>query len=67
MDFVIADKHKISPIEVKSSRYKSHKSLDEFCLKYSGRVLNRYLIYAKDFKRENGVDYLPVYMTTMFV
>lgn len=66
VDFVIADKHKISPIEVKSSGYKSHKSLDEFCLKYSSRVLNRYLIYTKDFKRENGVDYLPVYMT-MFV
>lgn len=66
VDFVIADKHKISPIEVKSSGYKSHKSLDEFCLKYSSRVLNRYLIYTKDFKRENGIDYLPVYMT-MFV
>lgn len=63
VDFVIADKHKISPIEVKSSGYKSHKSLDEFCTKFSDRIINKYLIYTKDYKRENGVDYIPVYMT----
>lgn len=63
IDFVIPDKHKISPIEVKSSGYKSHKSLDEFCRKYSDRILNRYLIYTKDYKREEGIDYIPVYMT----
>lgn len=63
IDFVIADKHKISPIEVKSSGYRSHKSLDEFCTKFSDRIMNKYLIYTKDYKRENGVDYIPVYMT----
>lgn len=63
IDFVIPDKHKISPIEVKSSGYKSHKSLDEFCSKFSDRIMNRYLIYTKDYKRENGVEYVPVYMT----
>lgn len=63
IDFIIADKHKVSPIEVKSSGYKSHKSLDEFCVKFSDRIMNKYLIYTKDFKRENGIDYIPVYMT----
>ena len=63
IDFVISDRHKISPIEVKSSGYKSHKSLDEFCAKFSARIQNKYLIYTKDYKRENGVDCLPVYMT----
>lgn len=63
IDFVIPDKHTISPIEVKSSGYKSHKSLDEFCCKYSDRIMNRYLIYTKDYKREEGIDYIPVYMT----
>lgn len=63
VDFVISDKHKITPIEVKSSGYKSHKSLDEFCVKYSERVMNKYVIYTKDYKRENGIDYIPVYMT----
>ncbi len=63
IDFLISDKHKISPIEVKSSGYKTHKSLDEFCEKYSERVMNKYVIYTKDYKRENGVEYIPVYMT----
>lgn len=66
VDFIIADKHKVSPIEVKSSGYKSHKSLDEFCTKFSERILNKYIIYTKDYKRENGIDYIPVYMT-MFI
>lgn len=63
VDFVIPDKHKISPIEVKSSGYKTHKSLDEFCTKFSARIMNRYLIYTKDYRKENGVEYIPVYMT----
>ena len=66
VDFVIADKHKVSPIEVKSSGYKTHKSLDFFCEKYSERIQNKYLIYTKDLKREGDVDYIPVYMT-MFI
>lgn len=63
VDFIITDKHKVSPIEVKSSGYKSHKSLDEFCVKFSDRIAKKYLIYTKDLKRENGIDYIPVYMT----
>ncbi len=63
VDFIFADKHKISPVEVKSSGYKAHKSLDEFCKKYSDRILNKYIIYTKDYKKENGIEYIPVYMT----
>ena len=63
IDFLIADEHKISPIEVKSSGYKSHTSLDVFCEKFSNRVQNKYVIYTKDLKREQGIDYIPVYMT----
>lgn len=63
IDFVIPDRHKISPIEVKSSGYKTHKSLDEFCSKFSDRIMNKYLIYTKDYRREQGVEYVPVYMT----
>ena len=63
IDFVIQDKHKISPVEVKSSGYKTHKSLDQFCAKFSDRILNKYLIYTKDYRMENGVEYIPVYMT----
>lgn len=63
IDFVIADGFKVSPIEVKSSGYKTHASLDHFCSKYSDRIENKYLVYTKDLMRLNGVDYIPVYMT----
>ena len=63
VDFIITDKHKISPIEVKSSGYKTHKSLDEFCAKFSDRIMNKYVIYTKDYKKENGIEYMPIYMT----
>lgn len=67
IDFVIAAGHKITPIEVKSSDYKTHKSSDVFCSKYSDRIKNRYLIYTRDYRRENGADYIPVYMTWLLV
>ena len=62
-DFLISDDYKISPIEVKSSGYKTHASLDVFCDKYSDRIKNRYLIYTKDLAWGKGILYIPVYMT----
>ena len=44
IDFIIARKNKICPLEVKSSGYKTHKSLDVFTEKFSERIQNRYLI-----------------------
>lgn len=63
IDFVIADGFKVSPIEVKSSGYKAHASLDKFCSKFSDRIENKYLIYTKDLTRLQGINYIPVYMT----
>lgn len=63
VDFVLADQFKVSPIEVKSSGYKTHASLDEFCRKYSDRIQNKYLIYTKDLHKEQDILHLPVYMT----
>ncbi len=63
IDFLIADGNKVSPIEVKSSGYKAHASLDAFCMKFSSRIKNRYLIYTKDMRKEADMLYLPVYMT----
>lgn len=63
VDFLLSRGIKILPIEVKSSSYKTHASLDAFCKKYSSRIANeRYLIYSKDYFREESVKYLPVYM-----
>ncbi len=63
IDFLLSDGHKLTPVEVKSSGYKTHASLDVFCKKYSKNVKNPTLIYTKDIGRENGVDYIPIYMT----
>jgi predicted AAA+ superfamily ATPase len=62
-DFVIADGYKVSPIEVKSSGYKSHTSLDVFCKTYSSRIQNRYLIYTKDLRRDEQTLLIPTCMT----
>lgn len=63
IDFLISRRDKICPIEVKSSGYKSHRSLDEFSKKYSSRINQAYLIYTRDLRKENGIVYLPIYMT----
>lgn len=63
IDFLISRGAKIHPIEVKSSGYKSHKSLDVFCQKFSHVVERRYLIYTKDLKKDKETLLLPVYLT----
>lgn len=63
IDFLINHRDKICPIEVKSSGYKSHKSLDEFQKKYSSRVERSILLYTKDLRKEGNILYLPIYMT----
>lgn len=63
IDFLIADGDKINPIEVKSSGYKAHASLDAFANKFSSRIRSRYLIYTKDLRKETDIICLPVYMT----
>ena len=63
IDFLLARKNKICPIEIKSSGYKTHKSLDEFFKKYSSRILWRYIVYTKDYAKDQDVIYLPVYMS----
>ena len=62
IDFILARKNKICPIEVKSSGFKAHASLDHFIEKYSSRILRKYLVYTKDYALENNMIYLPVYM-----
>ena len=63
IDFLLSREAKLHPIEVKSSGYKTHKSLDVFCEKYSHIVKNRYLIYTKDLAKDEKTLMLPVYLT----
>lgn len=62
IDFLISERDKICPIEVKSGNYRGHKSMDMFCDKYSNRIKDKYVVHTKDYKWENGIHYIPVYM-----
>lgn len=63
IDFLLARNNKVCPIEIKSSGYKTHASLDAFSEKYSSRILNKYLVYTKDLRKDKDVFSVPVYMT----
>ena len=65
IDFILSRGNKICPIEVKSSGYKTHASLDAFQKKFSSRIGNRYLIYPKDLRKEQDLFYVPVFMTML--
>lgn len=62
IDFLLARKNKVCPMEVKSSGYKTHTSLDMFMKKFSDRILWRYLVYTKDLNKDEDIICLPVYM-----
>ena len=62
IDFLISSGNKICPIEVKSGNYRTHKSLDIFGEKYKKRIKEKYVIHTKDYKYENGIHYIPIYM-----
>lgn len=60
--FLLSRGNKLCPLEVKSSGYKTHASLDAFQEKFSARILHRYLVYTKDLAKEQDVLMLPVFM-----
>lgn len=66
IDFLISNKsktkYKVFPIEVKSGEKYSITSLERFAAKYSERIGSVYVIHPKNFKKENGVTFLPAYM-----
>lgn len=62
VDFLINDGAKVIPLEVKSSGYKTHASLDAFCAKYSSRVSKSYLVYAKTLSKTGATCCIPPYL-----
>ena len=62
IDFLITEGKKIAPIEVKSSNYTSHSSLDKFRNKFSSKIGNSYILYSKDVMIRDGIIHLPFYM-----
>ena len=70
IDFLIAkskisNRHNISPIEVKSSKNYTLKSLQKFKSKFDEQTHIPYVIHPGDYKEENGIVYLPLYMTPL--
>lgn len=62
IDFLITEKNKICPIEVKSSGYKSHASIDAFYAKFSSRITRSIMLYTKDYRKDHSLECMPVYM-----
>ncbi len=63
IDFLVSKNNKISPIEVKSSNYRSHSSLDKFRKKFAPTIGPSYILYPKDIMMKDGILHLPLYMT----
>lgn len=59
----ITSRHNISPIEVKSSKNYTLTSLKKCIKKYGEQLHTPYVIHPADLKVEDGVVYLPLYMT----
>jgi len=64
IDFLISRKKKICSVEVKSSRYQVHSSLDKFRRKFTStkKLGDSYILYTKDIMIKDDVIHLPVYM-----
>lgn len=70
IDFLIAkskisSRHSISPIEVKSGKNYTTSSLCKFMTKYGEQTYIPYVLHTGDLKEENGIVYLPLYMTPL--
>ena len=70
IDFLIAksrisSRHNISPLEVKSSKNYTLTSLKKFMAKYNEQLYVPYVLHPADLKEENGITYLPLYMTPL--
>ena len=62
VDFLLQDKDKLLPLEVKSSATKKHESIDVFCKKYSQYVSQAILLSQKDVGKDNDLNLKPIYM-----
>ena len=61
----ITSRHNISAIEVKSGKQYTTTSLNKCMAKYSNQMSTPYVLHTKDLKVENGIVYLPLYMTPL--
>ena len=64
VDFLLTSRNKVIPIEVKSSAVKNHKSIDNFAVKYSKQVGDRFLLSQKDVGKIGTLKLKPIYMVS---
>ncbi len=62
IDFLLTCRDKLVPVEVKSGGYKTHKSLDAFCEKFSDRILYPMMVYTKAPQRDGSLKMIPFYL-----
>ena len=67
IDFIISDKNKIVPIEVKSSNHNNHKSINEFEKKYSSCISRRIMFSQKDISNDNMLELKPIYLAPVII
>lgn len=61
----ITSRHNISAIEVKSGKQYTITSLNKCITKYANQMSTPYVLHTKDLKVENGIVFLPLYMTPL--
>lgn len=61
IDFLLSNKGKIIPIEVKSGLIKNHHSIDDFMIKYSSRINKSIVLSGHDVNHENMLLFKPIY------
>ena len=65
IDFLITCENKMVPIEVKSSSYRKHSSLDKFRNKFRNKIGDSFILYGKDLMIKDEVIHLPIYMASL--
>ena len=61
----LAKKNNIRPVEVKSWKNTTHRSLDKLRSKYADWLDSPCLLWDKDLKVEGDITYLPLYMASL--
>ena len=61
----VSNRHNISPIEVKSGKNYTLTSLRKFRTRYAEQTGTCYVLHTGDVKEEEGIVYLPLYMTSL--
>ena len=62
VDLLVVRDRRVSPVEVKSSGYRRHASLDQFEDEYGVGGAGSYVLTPKDLSREGNLTYAPLYM-----